>query len=222
MFSLLASRLWALALLLALALAACSSDPTRASSYTVKRGDTLYAIAWKHKLDYRDIARWNGIGAGYVIHPGQVLRLYPPNRHASSTAAAVPRATESRPVAAPIQWQWPVQSGRAQLTSRPNGGHGLTIGGQLGEEIRAAGAGRVVYKGAGLLGYGQLVIIKHNEIYLSAYGHTRDVAVIEGQAVSAGQRIATMGSGPQDAPMLYFEIRMNGAPTNPLTLLPHR
>lgn len=121
-----------------------------------------------------------------------------------------------------MKWQWPVESGVATLTTRPNGGQGLTINGQAGQEIRSAGNGRVVYTGTGLLGYGQLVIIKHNEMYLSAYGHTQSVAVREGDAVTAGQRVATMGNGPQGTAMLYFEIRINGAPGNPLMLLPQR
>lgn len=79
-----------------------------------------------------------------------------------------------------------------------------------------------MYTGSGLLGYGQLVIIKHNDAYLSAYAHTQAVSIREGDAVAAGQRIATMGAGPQGAPMLYFEIRVNGAPGNPLTYLPGR
>lgn len=94
--------------------------------------------------------------------------------------------------------------------------------GQLGETIRAAGSGRVVYTGSGLLGYGQLIIIKHNESYLSAYGHLQAVSIQEGEAVAAGQHIATMGKGPQGSPLLYFEIRINGAPSNPLPLLPQR
>jgi lipoprotein NlpD len=108
------------------------------------------------------------------------------------------------------------------LTTRPNGGQGLTIEGSSGQDIRAASGGRVVYTGIGLLGYGQLVIIKHSEIYLTAYGHTQSVGVREGDQVSAGQRIATMGNGPQGTPMLYFEIRVNGTPSNPLSLLPQR
>jgi lipoprotein NlpD len=115
-----------------------------------------------------------------------------------------------------------VSGGTATLTSRPNGGQGLTVSGRLGEEIRAAAAGHVVYTGTGLLGYGQLIILKHNETYLSAYGHTQAVAVREGDAVSAGQRIATMGAGPQGDAMLYFEIRINGTPSNPLSFLPQR
>ena len=96
------------------------------------------------------------------------------------------------------------------------------MAGQLGQSIRAAAAGSVVYVGSGLLGYGQLVIIKHNERYLSAYGHTQSVLIREGEEVQAGQSIATMGEGPGRRPMLYFEIRVNGQPVDPLGFLPAR
>jgi lipoprotein NlpD len=218
-------------MLIALLLASCSSTPSRPATYTVKRGDTLYSIATRYELDYKDVARWNGIGRGYVIYPGQVLKLHPsPARRAASARppaargsgpAPAPRAA-AVPVGPPVRWQWPVSGGTATLTSRPNGGQGLTINGRVGDEIRSAGAGKVVYTGTGLLGYGQLVIIKHNEAYLSAYGHTQSVAIREGDSVRAGQRIATMGTGPRGVPMLYFEIRVNGAPSNPLALLPQR
>ena len=225
-------RIVALAFIVAL-FAACSSTPTRPATYTVKRGDTLYSIAWRHQLDYRELARWNRIGRDYTIHPGQVLKMQPPGSRASTPSVArtpapkPPSSTASppipsQPVGPPIRWQWPVEGGNATLTTRPNGGQGLTIGGQLGQEIRAAGPGRVVYTGTGLLGYGQLVIVKHNETYLSAYGHTQAVAVREGDAIATGQRIATMGAGPNGSAMLYFEIRINGAPGNPLLLLPQR
>lgn len=205
-------------------LAACSSAPERPQTYTVKRGDTLYAIAWRHKLDWQDLARWNGIRRDYVIHPGQVLKLSPSRaaRANARPAASPARQTAPAPTGPPLQWRWPVESGTATLTSRPNGGQGLTVSGRLGEEILAAAPGRVVYTGSGLLGYGQLVILKHNETYLSAYGHTQSVAVREGDSVAAGQRIATMGAGPQGDAMLYFEIRINGTPGNPLSFLPKR
>jgi lipoprotein NlpD len=224
-------------------LAACASTPERTGTYTVKRGDTLFSIGTRLGYSYKDLARWNGIGKGYVIYPGQVLKLYPRSaargkkaggaRASASSAAAragsagatagrgAPRVA-ARPLGPPVKWQWPVSGGAATLTARPNGGHGLTINGRLGDEIRAAGPGKVVYTGAGLLGYGQLVIIKHNDTYLSAYGHTRSVEIREGEAVVSGQRIATMGAGPQGAPMLYFEIRVHGEPHNPLSLLPQR
>lgn len=207
-------------------LTSCSSSPERRQTYTVKRGDTLYAIAWRHKLDWQDLARWNGIRRDYVIQPGQVLKLYAA-RGRSAQARPSPTSparqdTARAPIAEPVQWQWPVSGGTATLTSRPNGGQGLTVNGHFGDEIHAAAAGRVVYTGSGLLGYGQLVILKHNETYLSAYGHTQSVAVREGDAVAAGQRIATMGAGPQGDAMLYFEIRINGTPGNPLSFLPRR
>jgi lipoprotein NlpD len=212
-------------LLSAALLASCSSTPERGGTYTVKRGDTLSTIAGRHKLDWQDLARWNGIGRDYVIHPGQVLKLQPSKRgtaQARSSSSSPARQAKSPPIAAPVQWQWPVADGAATLTSRPNGGQGLTVSGRLGDEIHAAAAGRVVYTGSGLLGYGQLVILKHNETYLSAYGHTQSVAVREGDDVAVGQRIATMGAGPQGDAMLYFEIRINGTPGNPLSFLPRR
>lgn len=227
--------LWIVALLL---LAGCASHPEGAESYTVKRGDTLYSIAFRHKVDYKDLARWNRIGRDYVIHPGQRLRLSAPGKGSARTASSTkPKASAppaksrpkpsapprpAKPSGPPVAWQWPVSGGTATLTSRPNGGHGLMIAGRLGEEVRAAGPGRVVYTGSGLLGYGQLIIVKHNETYLSAYGHLQSVTIAEGDAVAGGQRIATMGNGPQASPQLYFEIRIHGTPGNPLTLLPQR
>jgi lipoprotein NlpD len=204
-------------------LSGCASHPERVSTYTVKRGDTLYAIASRHKVALQDLVRWNGLGRDYVIHVGQVLKLYPSaaTQAAKRPAPASP-ARQTAPLAPPVQWQWPVAGGTATLTSRPNGGQGLTVSGHLGDDVRAAAAGHVVYTGSGLLGYGQLVILKHNETYLSAYGHTQSVAVHEGDAVVAGQRIATMGAGPNGAAMLYFEIRINGTPGNPLSFLPKR
>jgi lipoprotein NlpD len=219
--------------MLAALLSACATTPPgRPQTYIVKRGDTLYSIARRYGLDYRDIARWNGIGRDYVIYPGQELKLYPSTPPATASATTKPRSgTSTAPTRAPpanvarlppMRWQWPVEGGSATLTSRPNGGYGLTINGRLGDEVRAAADGRVVYTGSGLLGYGQLVIVKHNDTYLSAYGHAQTVAVREGDVVKAGQRVATMGTGPQGTPQLYFEIRVNGTPHNPLELLPKR
>ena len=231
---------WLAPILIALALlSGCAANGDRLATYLVKRGDTLYSIAFRHKLDYRDVARWNRIGRDYVIYPGQTLRLYPPGGNRASASASAPTSAGRKtppkarpapsaprrppvPAGPPVKWQWPVKAGTATLTSRPNGGHGLMIAGRLGEDVRAAGSGRGVYTGSGLLGYGQLVIVKHNETYLSAYGHLQSVLTKEGDAVAAGQSIATMGNGPQGSPLLYFEIRINGTPGNPLALLPQR
>lgn len=228
-------RVLFIAALCAASMTACISDPparpasSSASTYTVKAGDTLYSIAFRHGMDYRELARMNGIGRDYRISPGQVLRLQPGAVVAQSNTKTPAQPTRSTPRAAPsphagppVKWSWPVQGGSSTLTTRPNGGQGLTITGQLGQDIRAAGAGRVVYMGSGMLGYGQLLIIKHNDTYLSAYGHTQAVRVREGDEIKAEQLIATMGAGPNGTPMLYFEIRVHGQPVNPTALLPQR
>ena len=196
--------------------------------YTVRSGDTLYSIGWRHRLDYRDIARWNGIGGDYRIHVGQRLRLRPP------PGGVVPRAPARPPVSSTVRpppkslppapaWQWPVLGGTVAGTVRqPSGGVGLRIDGALGQPVLAAADGRVVYTGSGLHGYGVVIIISHANGWLTAYGHNATVEVDEGDPVRAGQRIATMGEGTAQQPMLYFEIRIEGAPVDPLTQLPRR
>ena len=99
-------------------------------------------------------------------------------------------------------------------------GKGIAIGGVVGQDVRAAAPGRVVYAGDGLVGYGQLLIIKHNDTYLSAYGHNDRLVVAEGDTVERGQVIAAMGMGPGRLPQLHFEIRRNGTPVDPLGHLP--
>ncbi len=198
-------------------------------TYVVRNGDTLYNIAWRYGLDHRDLSRWNGIRNPNRIYPGQRLRL-------SGKAAATPRRTstsrsapKTKPAPAPRPrqpapvWKWPADGGLVSKFGDPNGlGQGVSIGGKEGQRIRAAGSGRVVYLGSGLIGYGQLLIIKHNDAYLSAYGYNKTVSVKEGDEVKAGQVIARMGRGPGNRPMLHFEIRRNGGPIDPLTQLPRR
>lgn len=200
---------------------ACGTQPVSTGTYTVRAGDTLYAIATRNGMAVRELAKLNNIGSDYRIYPGQVLRLsrtVAPKRPVTATTpiggrpAVIPPPTN-------IKWNWPTVGSSYAATTRPNGGVGLVINGNSGQEIRAAAAGRVVYTGSGLLGYGQLIIIKHDEVYLSAYGHTQSVLVREGEQLVAGQTIATMGGGPTGIPMLYFEIRVNGQPTDPLPLL---
>jgi lipoprotein NlpD len=223
-------RLVLMLCLAAAAVAGCGGEPrrpTQAEYYTVRAGDTLYSIATRHGLDYRDVARWNGIGRDYLIQPGQRLRLRP----AGGSMAAAPRAPAQSPAVdatpgslpRPPPWSWPVMGGRvAGPVRQPSGGVGLRIDGEFGQPVLAAADGRVVYTGSGLRGYGPLVILSHERGWLSAYGHNSSVLVKEQEQVRAGQRIATMGNGPSQQPMLYFEMRIDGEPVDPLTQLPRR
>jgi lipoprotein NlpD len=294
---------------------AAASTAPRGPSHVVQAGDTLYGIAFRNSLDWREVARWNGIGEPFVIKPGQVLRLTAPRRAATGGRVAsvpsrtppasapapmvasgppsIPRgpagssgpvvppaasasAPPARPVTAPAnappaapaivatpsnpplaaaprqpaavaapapvavpastptgpagtgafragQWQWPTQG---QVISRYAEGdkarQGVAIAGTAGQPVRAAAAGTVVYSGAGLVGYGELIIIKHNDEWLSAYGHNRRRLVAEGANISAGQQIAELGRTGTSRDMLHFEIRRNGKPVDPAPLLPRR
>lgn len=266
--------------------------PIPGGSYVVEKGDTLYSIAFRKGVDFRDLAQWNAIAAPYTIWPGQRLTLSPPATTTSavartpSTAAGSPRAsgvaatapvfepvTEASPAAAAtrpaipsaapvahapaadtvpvagvsvtppakappvakpvaagpardvggVSWRWPVEGG--SVVGRFNSSDaipGIEIAGDSGDPVRAAANGVVVYSGNGLVGYGELVIIKHSDSFLSAYGHNRKRLVKEGQQVTAGQQIAEMGSTGTTRNELEFQIRKNGNPVDPLSYLPPR
>jgi lipoprotein NlpD len=205
-------------------------------TYVVRPEDTLYSIAWRHDLDFRDLARWNNIGADFHISIGQVLLLgpgpapprdgAPPARQprplpeppaaapsARGTPPAAPRALPRAPNAT-RGWVWPTDAiGAAQ----PVSSGGILLSGRLGQDVRAANDGRVVYTGSGLRGYGNLIIIKHADNLLSAYAHNREMLVHDGQEVAAGSVIAHMGEGAHHSATLYFEIRQNGRPIDPLS-----
>lgn len=151
----------------------------------------------------------------------------PPARAASplavpqSAPGSAPQA-ESSPRRAVLRWRWPAEGPvLRRFREGPVPGRGIQIGGRVGQPVRAAADGVVVYAGRGLPQYGALVIIKHDEHYLSAYGHNRALLVREGQRVKAGQRIASMGEQGGRA-LLHFEIRYDGRPRDPLRLLPRR
>lgn len=190
----------------------------------------MYSIARRYGLDYRDVARWNGIAGDFLIHPGERLRLNAPPgdrgiaRRAPETGGRpAPRASPEDPAHRPPAWRWPVQVGEVVGPVRqPSGGVGLRIDGGLNQPILAAADGKVVYTGSGLRGYGQLVIINHERGWLTAYGHNAFVNVKEGDEVRAGQAIGGMGLGPGQHAMLYFEIRLEGEPVDPLSQLPPR
>jgi len=301
--------------------AATPSPAPPGGSYKVMKGDTLYSIAFRNKVDFRDLASWNGIAVPYTIWPGQDLRLSPPGHdtkaapsHAAApVVAAVPPPSNPPPVAgaphnvpppaqptqpafqhvteaeaappsvpapatttntpvvvagkpaesvvpvptpvatpgapaapvaaAPVEnppastpivasgasrnaggitWRWPADGSMLKKFSSGDAIPGIEIGGKAGDPVRAAADGVVVYSGNGLVGYGELVIIKHSDSFLSAYGHNRKRLVKEGEKVKAGQTVAEMGSSGATRDELQFQIRRDGNPVDPLQYLPSK
>lgn len=138
-------------------------------------------------------------------------------------AATAPDARPAMSSRSPSGWAWPAEGPLVgRFSSNGSLNKGIDIGGQLGQPVVAASDGSVVYAGGGLRGYGELIIIKHSDIYVSAYGHNRRLLVREGQQVKAGQTIAEMGSTGTDRVKLHFEIRRQGKPVDPLQYLPSR
>ncbi len=222
-------------------------QPPEASDYRVQEGDSVYSIAWAFALDYRDLVRWNHLTEPYSLHQGQVLHMSSttagqPARSTSApvssivrpavpatvAGAAQPKTTSSNmsntikpmpPSARQGNWQWPTRGRVTHGFSPATGAKGIDISGQVGQPVVAVSDGKVVYAGASLPGYGNLIILKHNDNQLSAYAYNKVIAVKEGQVVKAGQRIAQMGKNDEGKPMLHFEIRQNGKPVNPLPFL---
>lgn len=199
--------------------------------HVVRAGESLHQIAFRHRIDAEALAGWNRIDNPDLIFAGQRLRLDPPPDYqprksmqvpAPQSGAAVPTAGPG-PEIRPGDWQWPatgpVIAGYGDPTSL---GRGVDVSGNQGDIIVAAAPGRVVYSGSGLLGYGNLIILKHNVTFLSAYGHNSELLVREGDKVKAGQPIAKMGLGPGDQAVLHFEIRQHGKPVDPMKFLPAR
>ncbi len=305
-----------LVLLIPIMLAACAGQPPAPGSgsssgsayqgtpdgyYRVRKGDSLYAIAFRFGLDWKQIAQWNDINSPYVIHPSQLLRVgtttgsssssssditgigvqttaastpgsatrtldtprtsttkeYDPHSEetqstpsdvtesnavpasvtsetattgSSTTAAAATKgsklpagASYSTPAGDPDRWLWPTD-GRiiSRFQANDPTRKGVDIGGQSGQKVVASAAGQVVYSGSGLIGYGELIIIKHSDRMLSAYAHNQKRLVNEGELVTAGSSIAEMGTNDRNQAILHFEIRVNGVPTDPLNFLPQR
>jgi lipoprotein NlpD len=218
--------------------------------YTVKPGDTLIRIGLDAGQNWRDIGRWNNLENPNQIEVGQVLRVVP--SHLAGVPAAGETGVVTRPVtsatvspvspaassvrpAAPasvpvtasaaseeeLAWVWPAAGGLVRGFDEVNN-KGLDLGGKAGDPVLAAMDGRVVYSGAGLRGYGNLIILKHNNTYLSAYAHNQTLLVKEDQSVHKGQKIAEMGSSDADRVALHFEIRRQGKPVDPAKYLPAR
>ncbi|SEN00646.1 lipoprotein NlpD [Luteibacter sp. UNCMF331Sha3.1] len=293
---------------------AATPPPPPGGSYRVSKGDTLYSIAFRNKVDFRDLASWNGIASPYTIWPGQELRLSPPGGASRTTVSAPPKPTapvvvatpppaathpntpppagqpgfapvteadaapppaivaapapatttntpvvvagkpaesvvppavapsapasqppapvENPPASTPvvatgatrsaggIAWRWPADGSLIKKFSSSDAIPGIEVAGKAGDPVRAAADGVVVYSGNGLVGYGELVIIKHSDSFLSAYGHNRKRLVKEGEKVKAGQTVAEMGSTGAARDELQFQIRRDGNPVDPLQYLP--
>jgi len=226
------------ALLVQLICAGCGSHVY----HQVLPDDTLYSISWRYNQDYHQIAQWNGIASPYVIHEGEWLRVAPPRSDAvvadMSTTNAVNNVA-SKKVLPPsyssatkqpenndashvdVEWMWPTK-GQVIEKFKVNapGNQGINIRASMGTPVYAAATGKVVYSGNGLRGYGNLVIIKHNEKYLSAYGHNQQNFVKDGAQVKQGDMIARVGNTEAEQTQLHFQIRIDGKPVDPLRYLP--
>ena len=228
-----------------------ASDPSAA--YVVKRGDTLFSIAWRFEQDPEVLKRRNALDSD-LITPGQALKLKglipeppavevkaPPTLKATPEPApkttapvtkqpvqpkppvAKPKPKPAAAVPALAGWQWPVDGPVLEgYSTKTRFSRSLQLGGKSGTPVRAAAAGRVVYAGDGLVGFGNLVIVSHEGQLLSAYGHNQSLAVKVGDVVQGGQVIAKMGSTGTDRTKLHFEIRRQGTPIDPAGLLPKR
>jgi len=214
--------------------------PVPPGYYRVQPGDTLSGIARSNGQNNRDIIAWNNLSDPNHIEVNQLLRVSPTAGGGAAMAASAPMpapapasvgaapalASTDAPTepAAPaaarsIAFGWPA---RGPLLGRFDDTHnkGIDIGGAPGEPVRAAANGRVVYAGNGLRGYGNLIIVKSDATFLTAYAHNRDLKVKEGDSVTKGQEIAEMGNSDSNRVMLHFEVRRDGKPVDPLRYLP--
>ena len=219
------------------------------TSYQVRSGDTMFAIAWRFGWDYKKLAKINGIGSPYTIYIGQVVYFNDTSankavsdsnvkgavkkpvvttnksvkKSASTTAVTTTKPLSNKLYNGPasVQWSWPVKGKVLKgFSNKGSAFQGIDLSSILGMSVKAASSGIIVYAGSGIQGYGKLVVIKHNDTFLSAYAYNSRILVIEGATVSAGQVIAEVGKGPQLDPRLHFEIRKDGKPVNPLWYLP--
>ncbi|MFT7528193.1 MAG: lipoprotein NlpD [Arenicella sp.] len=216
----------------------------------VQPGDTLHAIAFVNRLNVNKLAAWNRLADTSRLNIGQRIRLTRPlnfdksiaprpsakplndkpivskplrtNNNINSRASVAEKAPSTVFSKQPVTWEWPTQGKLIGYFSASSGNQGIDIQGKIGQNVSAASAGQVVYVGNGLKGYGNLVIIKHSEQFLSAYAHNQKLYVQEGQAVNTSQRIASLGRDNMRRDALHFQIRKNGQPVNPLSYLPRR
>jgi lipoprotein NlpD len=201
--------------------------------HLVRKGDTLYRIALTNHVSVKQLIAWNGLGSRARIYPGQKLWLAPGDSSARQTSRTRARNNKGRrvpvthassnsatPARRAIRWAWPVQGKIITSYDKRSGRKGIDIAGSAGTPIRAAAAGTIVYQGSGLRGYGRLIIVKHNNDFLSAYAHCDSFLLKEGSKVKRGTEIARMGATGTNRNQLHFEIRYQGNPVNPMGYLP--
>lgn len=225
------------------------SNAGKPGYYSVKQGDTLIRIGLESGQSHRDLARWNGLENPNRIEIGQVLRVIPPEEAVvtkpvvsakvaaapltptNAVAASAPAKGASAPTSASatapaveddISFAWPSKGDVLDGFDEAKNRKGVDIGGASGDAVLAAADGKVVYADAGLRGYGKLIIVKHNSLYLTAYAHNQTLLVKEDQVVKKGQKIAEMGSTDADRVKLHFEVRKQGKPVDPAKYLPAR
>lgn len=230
--------------------------------YRVVSGDTLFSIAFRYGLDYRELASYNHIESPYVIYPNQKIRLTaekkptakvattnthtkPSSKKSTKQAVKSENENKTKPKTPVVQtvtpvnvspktasnsektvkniekWRWPVVGTVVRGFSNAGvSSKGIDIKGRIDQVVVAAADGMVVYAGNGLIGYGNLVIVKHNDEYLSAYAYNQRILVKEKQTVQAGDTLAVIGNKGAEKALLHFEIRRDGQPVDPLKILP--
>lgn len=228
------------------------SEVPSSGYYRVQKGDTLFSIAFRYGVDYKTLAQTNRISDPYIIYPNQKIRFNASQKVASSTSKSVtnkapsvvvndaakstnkPNAIKVNPtikrpstvdptVKSRLNWQWPIDGFVVRGFSNSGvSSKGIDIKGVVGKPVLAAEDGIVVYAGNGLIGYGNLVILKHNEEYLSAYAYNQNILVKEQQQVKMGDSLAIIGGKGEERPLLHFEIRRDGQPIDPLKVLPKK
>jgi lipoprotein NlpD len=191
--------------------------------YTVRKGDTLYSIAWRFDREYQSLARLNGIKSPYRIYPGQTLKLKASSttaRPATSRSSSSKRSSTATVASAPPSvWVWPAEGSVER--GYGSGNKGIDIAVTTGTPVVSVAAGEVVYAGGGLRGFRHLVIVKHDSRYLSAYSLNDAPRVSEGRSVKAGGRLADV-SARGAAAVVHFEVRRDGKPIDPRSVIRKR